>query len=292
MSRLFSASAHKVAGRIHWLPMTTETTAHPTSDGPAEVTAEVTADLNGAVDKSGRKIQQMFAGVAPRYDLLNHLLSGSLDYWWRRRAATVLAVQPGEEVLDLCCGTGDQAALLMRRGARVVGADFCLPMLRLAQPKLRRAGRKERPFSPHLTAADALSLPFGSGRFSAATVSFGLRNVADLDRSLAELCRVLLPGGRLVILEFTIPERRWVRAAYLFYFRKILPQIGRLISPRGWAYSYLPDSVVEFPQRQPFLDRMAAAGFAELRCENLSAGTVCIYSGCKLSGHNPSPGES
>ncbi len=242
------------------------------------MTTDSNAQTTSSVDKSGRAIQEMFAGVAPRYDLLNHVLSGWLDHWWRRRAAAALAPRPGEEVLDLCCGTGDQAVQLARRGAKVVAADFCLPMLSLAQPKLRRLSpRKDSP-SPQLAAADALCLPFASDRFSAATVSFGLRNVADLDRSLAELCRVLRPGGRLVVLEFTIPEPRLIRAAYLFYFQKILPRIGRLISPRGWAYNYLPDSVVEFPQRQSFLDRMAAADFTELRYDEQSAGTVCIYS--------------
>lgn len=245
------------------------------------MTTDSNAHTTPSLDKSGRAIQEMFAGVAPRYDLLNHVLSGWLDHWWRRRAAAALAPEPGEEVLDLCCGTGDQAVQLARRGASVVAADFCLPMLSLAQPKLQRLVTKKGSFSPQLAAADALCLPFGSDRFSAATVSFGLRNVADLDRSLAELYRVLRPGGRLVILEFTIPEPRFIRAAYLFYFQKILPRIGRLISPRGWAYSYLPDSVVEFPQRQSFLDRMAAFGFSELDCDEQSAGTVCIYSGQK-----------
>ncbi len=251
------------------------------------MTTETTADVTGSVDKSGRTIQEMFAGVAPRYDLLNHLLSGYLDSLWRRRATKALAPRPDEEILDLCCGTGDQAVNLSRSGARVIAADFCLPMLRIAQPKLRQLQTEPRNSSPELAAADALSLPFADDRFAAASVSFGLRNVADLDLSLCELCRVLRPGGRVAILEFTIPETRLIRDAYLFYFQRILPRIGKLISPRGWAYSYLPNSVVEFPQRQPFLDRMAAAGFAKLRYKNMSAGTVCIYTGFK-----PSSGDS
>lgn len=227
------------------------------------------------LDKRSATIREMFTGVAPRYDLLNHVLSGALDVWWRRQAARALALRPGDEVLDLCCGTGDQAAALSRSGARVVGADFCLPMLVRAQHKL--AGQDGR--AARLASADALELPFPDGRFTAAAVTFGLRNVADLDRALAELARVLAPGGRLAVLEFALPERALPRRAYLFYFRRILPRIGRLISPRGSAYTYLPDSVLEFPQRSGFTGRMEAYGFAQAAWRDLSGGTVCLYLG-------------
>jgi demethylmenaquinone methyltransferase/2-methoxy-6-polyprenyl-1,4-benzoquinol methylase len=232
---------------------------------------EATAPL----DKSGRAIQEMFAGVAPRYDLLNHLLSASLDVVWRRKAADALDLPPGAEALDLCCGTGDQSVALQKRGARVAAADFCVPMLALARRKLGRLGSPR----PGALAADALALPFPAGRFDGATVSFGLRNVADLDAALRQLARVLRPGGRLVVLECAIPKLPVVKQLYLFYFLRLLPWIGRLISPRGSAYSYLPSSVVSFPQRQEFLDKMAAAGFTGLSCQDLSAGTVCIYRG-------------
>jgi demethylmenaquinone methyltransferase/2-methoxy-6-polyprenyl-1,4-benzoquinol methylase len=238
------------------------------------------------LDKSGRAIREMFAAVAPRYDLLNHVLSGALDVWWRRRAAAALAPRPGEEVLDLCCGTGDQARALARRGARVVAADFCLPMLALARGKLGGRHGEPRPSSrtgapPRLATADALALPFAGGRFAGATVSFGLRNVADLDRALAEIARVLVPDGRVALLEFALPERRMVRGPYLFYFRRVLPQIGALLSPRGSAYTYLPSSVVEFPQREGFIRRMREAGFERTRWRDLSGGTVCLYTGRK-----------
>lgn len=231
------------------------------------------------LDKSGRTIREMFAGVAPRYDLLNHVLSGTLDLWWRRRAAAALAPEPGDEVLDLCCGTGDQARTLARRGARVLAADFCLPMLVRARSKLAsRDGRR-----PRLASADALALPLPEGRFAGATVSFGLRNVADLDRALAEIARVLRPGGRVAFLEFALPERRLVRGPYLFYFRRVLPRLGAWLSPRGSAYSYLPCSVVEFPQREAFTRRMEAAGLGEARWRDLSGGTVCLYTGSKAA---------
>jgi demethylmenaquinone methyltransferase/2-methoxy-6-polyprenyl-1,4-benzoquinol methylase len=227
------------------------------------------------LDKSGNAIRDMFAGVAPRYDLLNHLLSASLDVIWRRRAAAVLDLPAGAPALDLCCGTGDQAAALRRRGAGVAAADFCVPMLAIARRKFARLGAPR----PQALAADALALPFPDGFFQGATVSFGLRNVADLDAALRQLAAALRPGGRLVVLECAIPRWQPLRGIYLFYFLRLLPWIGRLISPRGSAYTYLPSSVLGFPQRQEFLDRMAAAGFTDLAWEDLSGGTVCIYQG-------------
>ncbi len=228
-----------------------------------------------AIDKSGRTIRDMFAGVAPRYDLLNHLLSGSLDVVWRRRAAAALELAPGSRALDLCCGTGDQALAVRARGARVAAADFCLPMLALARRKYARAGGR----APAGLAADALALPVADRSFAGATVAFGLRNVADLDAALGELHRALRPGGTLVVLEFALPRRALLRRFYLVYFRRVLPLLGRLLSPRGSAYSYLPGSVLEFPQRDGFLARMAAAGFGDLSWRDLSAGVVCLYRG-------------
>lgn len=233
------------------------------------------AETTTLLDKSGNTIRDMFAGVAPRYDLLNHLLSASLDLVWRKKAAAALALPPGAEALDLCCGTGDQATALGRRGARVAAADFCVPMLAIARKKF---GRMDRP-RPAALAADALALPFPQRRFQGATVSFGLRNVADLSAALRQLAGVLRPGGRLVVLEFAVPKIQPLRGLYLFYFRKLLPWIGRVLSHRGSAYAYLPESVLKFPQRQGFLDRMAAAGFTDLSWEDLSGGIVCLYSG-------------
>ena len=227
------------------------------------------------LDKSGSAIRDMFAGVAPRYDLLNHLLSASLDVLWRKRAADALALAPGQAALDLCCGTGDQAVALRRRGARVAAADFCVPMLAIARRKFSELTAPR----PAALAADALALPFPLRRFHGATVSFGLRNVVDLDAALRQLAGVLCPGGRLVVLECAIPRRQPLRGLYLFYFLRLLPWIGRRISHRGSAYTYLPNSVLGFPQRQELLDRMAAAGFVDLAWEDLSGGTVCLYRG-------------
>jgi demethylmenaquinone methyltransferase / 2-methoxy-6-polyprenyl-1,4-benzoquinol methylase len=226
-------------------------------------------------DKSPEKIQEMFGQVAPVYDLLNHLLSLSLDRLWRRAAARAMAIEGEGPVLDLCSGTGDQAVALHRRGARVAAADFCLPMLALARAKLGRLS----PPRPAPLAADALALPFADGTFAAATVSFGLRNVADLNRALSELCRVLRPGGQILILEFALPRGRLLGALYRFYFQHILPRVGRLVSRHASAYTYLPSSVMEFPQRRGFLEAMARAGFPEGEWRDLSAGTVCLYTG-------------
>lgn len=227
------------------------------------------------LDKSGTAVRDMFAGVAPRYDFLNHLLSGALDVVWRKLSARALGEVEGKPVLDLCCGTGDQALEVESRGGSMTAADFCVPMLALAQPKLRQPGRP----APQLLAADALALPFGGGHFGGATVSFGLRNVADLDRALSELHRVLKPGARLAVLEFALPENSLLRTLYMSYFLKILPLLGKLFSPRGSAYTYLPLSVIEFPQRQGFLDRMTNVGFEDCAWRDLTFGTVCLYTG-------------
>lgn len=229
------------------------------------------ADL--PLDKQGPKIREMFARVAPRYDLLNHLLSASLDRRWRRRLARQLTLPAGSRVLDLCAGTGDQAEALRKRGYRVAAADFCLPMLTRSQPKFDR-GHGPRP-SP--LQADALELPFPDASFDGATVSFGLRNVADLDRALGELARVVRPGGELGVLEFTAPRRQPVRGLYLFYFQRLLPALGRAVSGDNQAYAYLPESVLAFPQREGFVARLADSGFAAGTWESLSAGILALY---------------
>lgn len=230
--------------------------------------------LDNGLDKRGQTIQSMFAGVAPRYDFLNRLLSLRLDTLWRRRAAAVADLAPAGSMLDLCCGTGDQSLGLARRGRRVAAADFCLPMLALSRPKFARFRRGPRP-TP--LAADALALPFPTASFAAVTVSFGVRNVADLDLALGEMLRVLRPGGDLVVLEAALPGNAVIRPLYLFYFRHILPRLGRLFSPKGTAYQYFSDSVVDFPSREAFLARMSQAGFANPHYDELTAGTVCLY---------------
>ena len=252
------------------------------SGGVAPVHSAPMPEATPAVDKRPEAIQAMFGRVAPVYDLLNHLLSGSLDRVWRKRAARAMTARQAAHLarlpaLDLCCGTGDQAIALHQRGARVAAADFCLPMVAIARRKFQRL----RAPVPAPLVADALVLPFPTAAFRAATVSFGLRNVVDLDGALAELARVLTPDGHLFVLEFALPRVQPLRGAYLLYFRRLLPAIGRRVSGDSSAYSYLPSSVLEFPQRREFVERMAAAGFVDGGWEDLAGGIVCLYTGRK-----------
>jgi demethylmenaquinone methyltransferase/2-methoxy-6-polyprenyl-1,4-benzoquinol methylase len=234
-----------------------------------------------SLDKSGRAIRDMFAGVAPRYDLLNHLLSAALDHGWRRAAARALGLGAGARVLDLCAGTGDQAVAVGKRGPRVAAADFCLPMIARARGKFARLARRHGAGRAAPLVADALALPFPPAAFDGATVSFGLRNVADLDAALAGLHRALGPGGRLAVLEFAVPRAPWVRGPYLFYFRRVLPAIARMLSPRASAYCYLPASVLDFPQREGFLAALGRAGFDTGAWRDLALGAVCLYTATK-----------
>jgi demethylmenaquinone methyltransferase/2-methoxy-6-polyprenyl-1,4-benzoquinol methylase len=223
----------------------------------------------------GEYVRRMFSAIAPRYDLLNHLLSFNIDRVWRRRAVARLGVtgNPGGRYLDLCAGTLDVAAEIARVASfegTVVGADFSEPMLRAGAGKTPK-GR----VSP--VAADALSLPLPPSRFAGAIVAFGIRNVADLDAGLREVHRVLAPGARFVILEFTTPRNRVVRAAYHTYFHAILPRVGGLISGNRAAYSYLPASVAHFPDEPTLAEHLRRAGFVDVTWESLSLGIAAIH---------------
>ena len=217
-------------------------------------------------------VRGMFAAIAPRYDLLNHVLSLNADRRWRRQAIGRLGWEhaPGGTYLDLCAGTLDLAIELARRpGFRgcVVGADFALPMLEL--------GRRKAPWIG-VVAADALELPFGARTFDGCVVGFGVRNLADLDRGLREIARVLRPGARAVILEFALPSGWPVKPLYRLYFHRVLPRIGRLVSKHRDAYRYLPASVTDFPAPEALRERMRQAAFARVGGEALTCGIAAL----------------
>lgn len=228
--------------------------------------------------KDPARIARMFDAISPRYDLLNHLLSLGLDYRWRARAIRALALREGDRVLDLCTGTADLAlaAVTGRRGraSRVVGVDFAGAMLVRGLEKARARSLGDR---VAFVRGDATRIPLVDRSMDAAMIAFGIRNVHDPARACREIARVLRPRGRLAILEFGLPSVPGLRQLYLWYFQRVLPRIGRLVSSHGEAYSYLPASVGTFPSPQAFSDVLARAGFTAVRARRLSLGIVCLY---------------
>lgn len=222
----------------------------------------------------------MFAGIARRYDLLNHLLSCHIDKLWRRAAVRAAQIGSGSHVLDVCAGTGDLSFALARKGAKVIGADFTPEMIVLAHGK-RFEGHLSRRHV-RFAVADTLSLPFASNRFDAVSVAFGIRNVADWRRGLAEMVRVAKPGGRIVVLEFSQPKNWLFRKLFFFYFLRVVPCIGKLVSRDPQAYRYLPDSVLAFATPQELGEGMAAAGLGEIRVQRLTGGIASLIVGTKL----------
>ena len=229
----------------------------------------------GGAEKS-RYVQRTFSQIAPRYDLLNHLLSLNIDKAWRRKAISELRVErkPSGTYLDLCAGTLDVSAMIAasHANARIIGADFAEPMLRAGQSKTR--GHRV-----DAVTADALKLPIRSASIAGAIVAFGIRNVADLDAGLREIFRVLEPGGRFVILEFSTPASPVVNAAYQLYFNHVLPVIGGMISGHRTAYRYLPKSVANFPSADDLASRMRSAGFTNVGWRSLTLGIAAIHAG-------------
>ena len=224
-------------------------------------------------DSKRSYVRGMFTAIAPRYDLLNHFLSLNIDKRWRREAVRRLGWErrPGGAYLDLCAGTLDLAAELARRpgfGGRVIGADFVVPMLVLGKGKADRM----RPVG-----ADALQLPFPAATFDGAMCAFGVRNLADLDAGLREGARVLKPGARLVVLEFATPTFAPLRALYFFYFRRVLPAVGRAVSKHTDAYRYLPESVLAFPSPDALSGRLADAGFTDVGYDRLTGGICALH---------------
>jgi len=239
------------------------------------------------VDKSSTRIQQMFGQIAPRYDFMNHLLSLGIDKRWR--AKTVRRVPPGNgPVLDLCTGTGDLALAYYKASdasVKIIGSDFCTEMLEIGRDKGRRAGANGR---LSFVEADAQQLPFPDDRFAVVCVAFGLRNVEDTDQGLREMVRVCRPGGKVAVLEFSTPQRQPLKAGYLWYFRHVLPRLGRLLArSRDDAYNYLPESVGQFPQGQQLADRMEAAGLSAVEYHPFTFGVATLYIGSKPEATGP-----
>lgn len=233
------------------------------------------------VDKAPEKISGMFDAIAGHYDLLNTVLSGGLDRYWRRRAIRSLKLTGRERLLDVCTGTADVAIGAARRttgAARVVGVDFSGSMLAHGLVKVRNAALSDR---VQLIRGDAMALPAADASVDAATIAFGIRNVQRADVACAELLRVLKPGGRLAILEFGLPVIPAVRPLYLWYFNHVLPRIGRAVSRHGAAYTYLPESVGSFQFGEEFARILRAAGFSHVRAKPLALGIVYLYTGAK-----------
>ncbi|HEX6576095.1 MAG TPA: bifunctional demethylmenaquinone methyltransferase/2-methoxy-6-polyprenyl-1,4-benzoquinol methylase UbiE [Gemmatimonadaceae bacterium] len=232
----------------------------------------------GGAEKS-RYVRRMFSEIAPRYDLLNHVLSLNIDRGWRRAAIHELRIErnPDAHYLDLCAGTLDVSAMISDKHprARIIGADFAEPMLRAGVSKT--SGRNISPVT-----ADALTLPLKDDSVSGAIVAFGIRNVADLDQGLREVHRVLIRGSRFVILEFSTPRSRAVNSAYQLYFNRILPRIGAFVSGHKTAYHYLPKSVANFPATEALAQRMRSAGFSNVSWRSFTMGIVAIHIGEKL----------
>jgi demethylmenaquinone methyltransferase/2-methoxy-6-polyprenyl-1,4-benzoquinol methylase len=230
------------------------------------------------LSKEPERIAQMFDGIARRYDALNHLLSAGLDRRWRRRAIRDLKLTGRERVLDVCTGTADlaiEAATSPHGHAReVVGLDFSSEMLRFALRKIHSASLSSR---IRIARGDATCLPLADRAADVATVAFGIRNVADPVLACRELRRVLVPQGRLAVLEFGAPRIPGIRTLYLWYFKYLLPLVGRAVSKHSDAYSYLPESVMHFPAGEAFGDLLRSAGFDDVRSQPLTFGIVWLY---------------
>lgn len=234
------------------------------------------------VDKSGQRVQQMFGEIAPRYDLLNHLLSLNVDRYWRWRTVRIVKAEPERPILDVCTGTGDLALAFYRRTqgrVPIVAADFCPQMLEIGEAKKRQAGIAD---GLTFVEADAQQLPFDADQFQIVSVAFGLRNVADTDRGLREMTRVCQPGGQVAVLEFSLPQWQPFRALYGWYFRNVLPRIGQLLARNQHsAYHYLPSSVGEFPSGEALASRMREAGLGVVDLYPLTGGIATLYVGRK-----------
>jgi demethylmenaquinone methyltransferase/2-methoxy-6-polyprenyl-1,4-benzoquinol methylase len=258
-----------------------QTTADPRSPARADALPEV-CDERVEIDKSDLRVRRMFASIARRYDLLNHLLSLNIDRSWRRFTTRTVPPQPGVPVLDCCTGTAD-LALAYDRAAKgrtpVIGTDFCREMLLLGKGKVRKSGASGRVV---LVEGDTQRLPAPSDTFGVVSVAFGLRNVRDTVRGIDEMIRTARPEGKVAILEFSRPRGRFLGKLYLAFFRHVLPRLGQAIAPNpDQAYHYLPRTVLKFPDGQDMLDLLASRGLIELRMYPLTLGIATLYVGTK-----------
>jgi demethylmenaquinone methyltransferase/2-methoxy-6-polyprenyl-1,4-benzoquinol methylase len=235
---------------------------------------------SATTNEHAHRVREMFSNIAARYDLLNHLLSGNIDKRWRRLVAKTLVAKLSNSdgrVLDVACGTGDLSLTLFESGqAQIVGIDFCRPMLAIAASKAARLD-STIPF----VEGDALNLPFRDCSFEAATIAFGLRNLTSVEAGFNELLRVLKPGGRVAVLEFSQPQAPVLRSIFRIYFTKLLPLFGGWISGSKSAYEYLPESVARFPDQKALATMMQAAGFSEVSYQNLTGGIAALHIGTR-----------
>lgn len=224
-------------------------------------------------------VRSLFDSIAYRYDLLNHLLSGGIDFYWRRRAVQYLKDIRPRRILDVATGTADFAIATLRLNPQeVIGVDIAEEMLKIGRAKLQKRGLDS---TITLQTGEAEHLGFETGSFDAAIVAFGARNFEHLEQGLAEMNRILRPGGKIVVLEFSRPGTFPFNQLYFFYFKSVLPLVGRIVSRHKEAYTYLPDTVMKFPEGNDFLNILRQVGFAELKEERLTFGIVTIYCGAK-----------
>ena len=230
--------------------------------------------------KHAKAVREMFSGIATKYDFLNHFLSVNIDKKWRRLVAKKLRTVLDDEnalVLDVACGTGDLSLELQRNAAaKVIGTDFCRPMLEIAFDKNDQSATK----IPYIE-ADGMNLSFADETFDAVTIAFGLRNFSNWQNGLIELRRILKPGGKLAVLEFSTPLVPGFRQAFQFYFSNILPRIGGVVSGSRGAYEYLPDSVSRFPDQKNLVKMMQETGFSEVEYKNLTGGIAALHIGAR-----------
>ena len=234
-------------------------------------------------DARAAKVEDLFAAVAPRYDLINDLQSFGLHRLWKRKLIRLADVKPGERALDVCCGTGDVAFALARAGAEVTGFDFSEPMLAVARRRAAAIPKSEFRI-PNFQQGDALNLPFPDASFDMVTISYGLRNLADFDRGLRELTRVLRPGGRLLVLDFGKPELAAWRWLYFQYLLWLVPLFGRLFCGDADTHGYILDSLKQYPAQRGVDAKLRELGYAETRVVNLLGGVMGINYGRRANG--------